>query len=165
MTLLFPHLTLPDPSRASLAVMLFGMGLLALWFVLGIRQMCFAAQSWPIARGEIIESGTTERAPTGRSAGAVTRRRRVFRARTLYAYRAGGIAYRSDRISFGMHASFRAIARRQAGRLAAGSNVEVRYNPFNPAEAVLFPTAPGAGLLWTACVLLFAAGARVAGLI
>ena len=161
MTLLFPHLTFPDPSRASLAVMLFGMGLLALWIVLGIRQICFAAQSWPIARGEIIESGIGER----EALSADTRRRRVFRARTLYAYQAGGIAYRSDRVSFGMHANFRAIARRQAGRLAARSNVEVRYNPFNPAEAVLFPTAPGAGLLWIACALLFGAGARVAGLL
>ncbi len=97
------------------------------------------ASRWPLARGHIVRSAVERTAQsTGRSGSS--RRTPVFQAVIEYAYTVEGLEYRSQRVSFGATvAGSRSFAEARAARYPAGAEVEVRYAPADPSDAVLEP--------------------------
>ncbi len=106
-----------------------------------------AARGWPATRGQVLMSDI--QAQTRRS-GLSGGRSTTYYATVIYQYRIGGADYRCNRISPGDELGFgnsdRAMAR--ARRYPAGAEVQVFYNPVNPAEAVLELASPRMTLLF-----------------
>jgi Protein of unknown function (DUF3592) len=94
------------------------------------------SRHWPIASGIITESSVQPNySVTGR-------RRRSRSARITYRYPVNGTFYTSDLISYGKGLFDNEYT--QVRLYPQGARVEVRYDPGNPARAVL---DPGAGLV------------------
>jgi hypothetical protein len=94
------------------------------------------SRNWPTAPGIVTESYVqSDRSLTGR-------RQRSRWARIIYRYPVNGTFYTNDVISYGMGLFDNEYT--QVRVYAQGSRVEVRYDPGNPARAVL---EPGAGLV------------------
>ena len=158
---------LPNRTRSSLTFMLFAMGAFAALIGLAIRKQCALARKWPIAPGHIVQSGLVlreawwERDDTAPG----SFRWDAWRSRVVYSYAVGGNNYTGDKISFGMDifSPARWAVGWQVAWYAPGATVNVRYNPENPAEAVLEPKAPGVILVWLFSAALLFAAARVGG--
>lgn len=107
----------------------------------GIRS-----EIWPIAEGEILR--------------AQKRRGSKNLKRFEYRYVVSGQEYLGTRAAFIRVPYSRPLYR----TYRSGQAVDVRYNPADPAEAVLEPGAPFLGLLAEALVPLLLIGFGVAGL-
>ena len=69
----------------------------------------------------------------------------LYRAVVLYEYEVAGERFEGNRIaqSPGMDKGVPRFAEEMVQRYAAGSAVDVRYNPKRPGESVLEPRVPG----------------------
>ena len=104
-----------------------GVALYVFQFRQGLRAT--ASKRWPVSSGTITSSAL-EKSPAGRWR---------YRAAVQYRYRVGGKEYQSDRIFWGGNEGRQ---RHMVSVIAAypeDSKVPVRYDPQNPAEAVLDP--------------------------
>ena len=105
----------------------------AAWFYATMRLeqgLAVLSRSWPTAPGKIDTSAVSDRR-TYRSG-------RLWALDVRYLYRVGGVDYTGTRLAFaprwlGSQYTVDTLAR----RYAAGSAVDVRYDPDQPAEAVL----------------------------
>jgi Protein of unknown function (DUF3592) len=123
------------------AVFLAVAGLIGYIMVRQVRS-ARASRSWPIAPGTVL-SGTVETVTERDSDGTST----YFTPRLRYAYEVSGRRYESERIRFGQIRESERGARKVLERYPAGSPVEVRYDPANPADATLEAKAGGIGLM------------------
>jgi hypothetical protein len=113
-----------------------GIGAVLLVFGVYMGVQGERSRNWPVAPGIITESSVQSHyGPTGR-------RNRSRSARITYRYAVNGKFYTNDVISYGK--DFFENEYTQVRLYAQGSRVEVRYDPGNPARAVL---DPGAGVV------------------
>jgi hypothetical protein len=98
------------------------------------------AGRWPHAQGTVtrswIETVTREINPTDSLAPKTSR----IYVRVNYRYVVGGTAHSGDRVTFfpsTMSHAFAEPAREHCDRYAAGTALDVRYDPRNPSDAVI----------------------------
>lgn len=110
--------------------------------VAGITMMSASAKarSWPVATGRIVERTVGPSTTSGAS-----RPGRYFEPRVTYDYTVDGKTYRGHRIGLTTNAYDEDKARRVANELP--DTVEVHYNPSDPGDAVLQPSAIGMSVL------------------
>jgi hypothetical protein len=113
------------------------------------------AGSWPTARGRILESRIDVDESEDEEGGTT----RWFTPRVRYGYEAGGQVNEGDRIRFGaMRTADGSKAEAWAAPYPAGAEVEIRYNPLDPADAVLETGKPaGTHLMMSLVGLVFIA--------
>jgi hypothetical protein len=117
-------------------VVLIGFGVIAIaigvaLYVLQFRQglRANASKLWPTSSGTVIAS-SLEKSPDGRWR---------YRAVLRYRYRVGGKEYLSDRIFWGGNEGRQRHMESVIAAYPQGASVTVRYDPQNPAEAILDP--------------------------
>ncbi|MBI4409487.1 MAG: DUF3592 domain-containing protein [Gemmatimonadetes bacterium] len=91
-----------------------------------------ASRSWPRAEGVILRAEAKRRRGFGSAA---------YRVRIEYRYTVGNTIYRSTRIRFGLLRAHADRAQALLARYDQGAHVTVRYDPHEPARAVLEPGA------------------------
>jgi hypothetical protein len=121
-------------KKRVLAVFVLVIGAAAL--VAGITMMSAsaAARSWPVVPGRIVERSIGPSTTTGAS-----RPGRYFEPRVTYRYTVDGKPYTGQRITQTTNAYDEDTARRVANELP--DSVEVHYNPRDPGDALLRPSA------------------------
>lgn len=141
------------PGLAYLA----GLGLIALIWFFHIRTVkkAEAAAAWPTASG-VIETSSVRESLEKDSEGDAER---AWYPEVAYAWTVNGQGYTGRRIAFGEAPRFarEAAARAVCARYRPGASVPVRYDPANPAEAVLETRKPSPvkAVIFTVVVLLF----------
>ena len=123
-----------------------GFGLAVLALVVSSLREAAAMKRWPIAKGRIVLSKVEEyRTSVSRGTGGARDRMTLYRAVVLYEYEVAGERFEGNRIaqSPGMDKGVPRFAEEMVQRYAAGSAVDVRYNPKRPGESVLEPRVPG----------------------
>ena len=123
-----------------------GFGLAVLALVVSSLREAAAMKRWPIAKGRIVSSKVEEyRTSVSRGTGGARDRMTLYRAVVLYEYEVAGERFKGNRIaqSPGMDKGVSRFAEEMVQRYAAGSAVDVRYNPKRPGESVLEPRVPG----------------------
>ena len=127
----------------------------AFWslFTLGFDVMCVrglylqaAAAGYPTARGRVLESSIESRPGRRRSDSATSV------SRIHYAYVVEGQTYDGRRWRYGVAPSGEGEAERLVASYPAGREIDVCYNPRDPADAILLPGVSGAD----AFMMLFA---------
>ena len=114
-----------------------------------------AAEGWPSVPGEVVASRIGAEESADSEGGTTTWYMPVLR----YRYAVDGRELEGRRLRFGSVRT--ADLKRAEAWLApypAGARVEVRYDPADPAEAVLETRPPAAGYLWAASAGLAFAG-------
>jgi hypothetical protein len=99
------------------------------------RRMAAALAGWPVVQGKVLASSVATRVDQHEQ-GFTTR----FIPQVRYTYVTGGTARESEVIKVGLGDAgypFEGPARAHAGRYPVGAKVLVRYNPADPAVAVL----------------------------
>ena len=123
-----PHLKHRD--MASMVVFAGTFSLLCAWFSLMLWNQGRVARRWPRAQG-VIEA----------------RENPDWRTLIVYRYEVGGVSYKSDVVDFG--GNKRAVFKLASGVTIRGGvpdqNVEVRYDPADPAKACLYA---GSRMIW-----------------
>lgn len=106
----------------AVGLAILGFGAHALW---KSKQV----ETWPTTWGTWLERDFVENSDADST---------TYRVVARYAYAVGGVEYVSDRIAFGYAGSSgRGMHRALYDRVMSGDSVRVRYNPADPAEAVL----------------------------
>ena len=108
----------------------------------GISMMSASgtARGWPVVTGKIVERGVGPATTTGGS-----RAGRYVEPRVTYTYTVEGKHFTGHRIALGANAYDEDKARQVANDLP--DSVEVHYNPNDPSDAVLQPSAIGMSIL------------------
>jgi hypothetical protein len=131
---------------ALIALICGGFGLAILALVVTSLREAAAMKRWPIARGRVLSSKVEEYTTDGGSGkfGGARTRMTLYRPAVQYEYEIGGQRFTGNRIaqSPGMHRGVADFAQQVASRYAAGTTVDVRYNPKRPEECVLEPRVP-----------------------
>ncbi|MCA0031669.1 DUF3592 domain-containing protein [Mesorhizobium sp. B263B2A] len=154
---------LPKPQNLGAAALLLFMGLFALRMGFAQKSLAGQAAKWPVAAGRIDTSGLQAL----RNHSNYRRWHTVFKSRIVYSYGVAGQRYTSDRVTFGatVTASLPGLVSGQARSYAEGSQVEVHYDPANPASAVLECRVRGLWLLWVCSVGFLGGAALLVGLV
>lgn len=157
----------PQNGRTSGGIFVAVMATFMALFANAVYQRGQATFTWPKVEGIVAASQVDAVRSYHLRSNGVMYYWYLFRSRIIYDYRVNGVAYQSDRASYGAqtYASFTLLAKRQADRLAEGDSVDVYYDPNLPEQAVLVRGAPGQWVIWLAAVALFAVSARLLGLI
>jgi len=120
-----------------LAMVGIGAVLLVVGLYMGVQGE--RSRTWPTAPGIVTESEVQS------NSNVAGRRNRSRWARIVYRYPVNGTFYTNDLVSYGKGLFENEYT--QVRLYAQGSRVEVRYDPGNPARAVLDPGAGLASLL------------------
>jgi hypothetical protein len=157
----------PQNGRTSGGIFVAVMASLMVLFANAIYQRGQATFTWPKVEGVVATSQVDAVRSYYMRGNGLTYYWHLFRSRTVYDYQVNGVAYKSDRASYGAqtYASFTLLAKREADRYVAGDSIEVFYDPKSPEQAVLVRGAPGQWLVWVMAVVLFALAARLIGVI
>lgn len=119
-----------SPSFALLVALLYVLGIAILGY--GIRSYLPSrrSQTWPAVEGTIL---ACELRKSNDSDGP------NYRVDVKYSYSVAGREFKSDRLTFGYSGSGDRLAEQKTvDRLRLGKPASVRYNPADPAQAVLF---------------------------
>lgn len=105
---------------------------------LGTRRLARESVNWPVADGKILETRVRRelRNPTGRAGGSYE----VFIPQARYGYAVAGEPFEGTIIRVGVDQfgyGAEAVAQAQLAPYPIGDSVPVRYNPADPAIAVL----------------------------
>ena len=123
-----PHIN--HSERASMVVFAGTFSLLCAWFSLMLWNQGRVARRWPRAQGCIEPRENPD-----------------WRTLIVYRYEVGGVSYKSDVVDFG--GNKRAVFKLASGVTIRGGvpdqNVEVRYDPADPAKACLYA---GSRMIW-----------------
>lgn len=159
---------LPDSRNAGAAMLLTIMALVAIRMGFVLNAAAQAAVKWSTAQGSITSSEIEEFRIYSFSEGFWRRPWRIlFKSRVCYAYTVDGQEYASDRVAFGatVAASLPALIGGDSNRYyAKGSKVAVRYDPVNPALAVLECRVRGLWAIWGAAGAMLVGAAALIGL-
>lgn len=141
------------------AIFILVIGVAAMVAGITMLSASLKARAWPVVTGRIVERTVRPSTTTGAS-----RPGRYFEPRVTYDYTVEGITYTGHRITLTANAYDEDKARRIANELP--DRVEVRYNPRDPNQAVLQPSAitmSVAILIGGAITLLVGAGLLLTG--
>jgi hypothetical protein len=157
----------PQNGRTSGGIFVAIMAAFMVLFANAIYQRGQATFTWPKVEGIVASSQVDAVRSYHLRGNGVMNYWYVFRSRTIYDYQVNGVAYNSDRASYGAqtYAKFTLFAKREAERFAAGDPVQVYYDPNQPEHAVLVRGAPGQWVIWIVVVALFALAGRLLGLV
>jgi hypothetical protein len=119
-----------DAVLILFGVIAFAVG--AVLYVVQLRQglRADASKKWPKAEATVLTSAL-EPSPE---------HKRRYRAAIQYRYRVGRKDYQSDRIFWGGNEGRRRHMESVVSAYPAGASMGIRYDPQNPAEAVIDPT-------------------------
>lgn len=140
----------------TMLVYLVGLAIVALiWFLhLRTAKKAEAAAAWPTATGTVESSAVSEREEQDSEGDSET----AYYPEVAYAWTVNGQRYTGRRIQFGETPRFARQTAAQAvcDRYRPGASVPVRYDPANPAEAVLETKKPSAfkAIVFTVVVLI-----------
>jgi hypothetical protein len=127
-----PRIGLVELLATGVAMVIFGLvGALLIGIGWITHRRAQASQAWPMVLGRVMHAGV--RVSTGGESGT------SYYPDVHYAYDVGGRRYVNGRMVFGGHTASNShnAAQRLAARYAAGSVVQVYYDPANPQDAVL----------------------------
>lgn len=113
------------------------LGIWLLFSTLKDRLKANAALKWPVVKGVVTKSEVLEdylRTATGTVNPSYT-------PSVTYEFRANGQKYSAERVIFGRPKFSFMVANDILDRFPEGAEVDVHYNPSNPADAVLLPKA------------------------
>ena len=119
-----------------------GLGIAFLVIALVSRRKAQTSQSWSTAAARVLASEVSEHA----SHDSDNQTQFSYEPVVEYSYTVGQQTYTSRRIAYGANSFGRGQAQKMIERYLVGSAVTARYNPANPAEAVLETQAAGATL-------------------
>jgi Protein of unknown function (DUF3592) len=139
-----------DPAGAPFVTACVGFALLSALIIYAIQRNVGRMRAWPVAPGRIDASDVREFEELSTSDDHRSRVETRFRSSIVYSYEVGGVRYTGDKLGTTARVSSNipAGARRGATRYAPGSQVDIRYNPENPAESILDPRIGPLWLLW-----------------
>ena len=139
-----------NPAQAPFATACIGFALLAAFVIYGIQRNVSRMRAWPVAAGRIESSGVREFKSLSTTGSGRSRWTTMFRSNIVYSYEVGGVRYTGDKLGTTgrFSANIAAFAQRGAARFAPGSQIEIRYNPDNPAESIFDPRTGALWLLW-----------------
>jgi hypothetical protein len=134
-----------NPSEAPFVTACLGFAFFAALFVWGFQRNAARQRAWPTVRARIEKSGVHEFQELEERDSGPDRWRTRYRSEVIYGYEVAGVHYTGDMSTGGTKVSsnVEAIARKSAEKYPAGSEVELHYNPDNPAESVVNPAASG----------------------
>lgn len=122
------------------------------------------ARRWPHAQGTVTRAWTEtvsrQVEPTDSTSPTTSR----INVRVSYRYVVAGTVHSGDRVTFfpsTMSHGFAKLAREHCDKFAAGTAVDVRYDPRKPAEAVIETRVPRASFLAVGLGALFLAAGLV----
>jgi hypothetical protein len=151
---------LPTPDRGPFVFAAICFGLLVLLFFIAARRSSKKAQSWPSVRGKVVSSGVDSYQKTEDN-----RTTTLYTAAVEYAYQVHGVEYHSRQINLGMTtAGSQGGAEKVAARYPMGAEVEVHYDPANPATAALENPTGYTWIIFGAAIFCFAVAAFAGGL-
>jgi hypothetical protein len=141
-----------------------GLGVVVILFALYLYQTrarnhakAVAALAWPRTRGRVASTsiGTTT-IPSGDPAGDTP----AFVPQVAFAYEVSGTTYQGSRVSY---ADLKERTKQKVvdfvARYPVGADIQISYDPANPAESVLEPSTKGTNPFNIGIVFLLAAGA------
>ncbi len=111
-----------------------GVGAGAFFYAKRIQKKAEASQYWPMVKGEVKQSNVTVESNWN-----VSSRSRTYKAVVQYKYKVNRRSYTNDKILVGGQLQM-ALKKRAEGHCQnypVKSEVDVHYNPDNPAEAFL----------------------------
>jgi hypothetical protein len=148
---------------AGIAVLLAGALALVLWRIRGLRRQVAASQSWPAARGRVVEGSVYETAIYLPKGGRAVQ----YHANLVYEYAVSGRVYRSNHFNIDgpQVYSFRRRAESHVAKWPPGTAVTVFYDPAQPARATLTRKAQRIEALWLAFCLAGAIGIGLLGVL
>jgi hypothetical protein len=150
-----------QPTRAPAVMMLIVVSLVVILIVRAVGKQARAMKKWPTATGRIIRSEVITSLQQHRRPNRVRGDYDVtmYVPRIVYSYEADGHSFEGDDIGWSTSANRRSVAEKYVKRYPLQSQVRVFYNPDDPAEATLAPTAGTLALiLWfVAAAIAFAA--------
>lgn len=141
-----------------IVVVLFGLGIALLYSTIRARLKANSALQWPVVKGVVTKSQILEeilRTATGTV-------NPTYSPIVNYEYQARGQKYTAERVIFGRPKFSFMVARDILDHFPEGTEVDVHYNPADPADAVLLPKArqgmrsliPGAFILISAILIV-----------
>jgi hypothetical protein len=143
------------PTRdIIITVLIFLTGAAMLWMPVKARLLRSRAMTWPKTRGRILSSAIVEdsmRTATGQVGTG-------FYPRVTYTYSVAGKEYTGERISFGDLRLNYTDAENVKSKFNVDDEVDVSYNPEDPAEAALAPQAKRGLKSLIPGIFLFACG-------
>ncbi|MBU2611188.1 MAG: DUF3592 domain-containing protein [Chloroflexi bacterium] len=118
------------------------------------RKKAEASQGWPTTQGRIIEARVSESTSTDSDGDERT----SYSPKVEYTYNVAGQEYKGDKITFGFTQGYGRYAKAQAALASypLGAQVNVYYDPANPADAVLERKAGGNTLAMVLGIILLA---------
>lgn len=120
----------------GIALVVFG-----LYWTYGVYQraaLVKACQNWPSVTGKVVSAEVRTRTRTSRKKKHRARsRRKVSCSAIKYAYDVNGQSYTNDRLSFVGSHSGKEAAQACVAKYAPDTEVQVYYDPEEPAQAVL----------------------------
>lgn len=136
----------------GIVIILFG----AIFIIVSIvmRKKAQAAQTWPVAPGQILFS-TIETHTSSDSDGDSSTH---YEPKVEYSYAVMGSPMKGTRISFGAMGSDFKAAQKTTTRYPVGASVSVHYNPEKPAESVLETTARGGTVFMVVGIVIAVVG-------
>lgn len=116
------------------------------------RSRASTAKSWPQAAGRVVSAEIETRRNRSSNGGtSITHYPRI-----IYEYQVDGRTYRGDRFNLAEigRGNIGAV-QRDVDKYPPGSSIMVYYNPADPYESVINPTAPSSKmLLWVAAIII-----------
>lgn len=142
--------------RAPLVAVLVGFAAIFALIVWGLQRGYAQQRTWPTVKGRIERSDVREFEELERRDNKPDRWRTAYRTDVIFSYEVAGVRYTGDMSASGTRISsnIEAVARRSAAKYPVGSEIEVHYNPRNPAEAAVNPTFGWFVLLWLVPIVL-----------
>ena len=139
-----------NPAEAPFVTACIGFALVAAFVIYGIQRNVARMRAWPVAAGRIESSGVREFKTLSTNDSGRSRWTTMFRSDVVYSYDVDGVRYTGDKLGTTgrFSANIAAFAQRGAARYAPGSQIEIRYNPDNPAESIYDPRTGALWLLW-----------------
>lgn len=133
---------------------------LFLWAMRG-RRKAAAARNWPTTMGRVLSAEVETRRSHSSEGGTST----SYYPNIIYEYQVDGRPYRSNQFYVAMPVGLGNYAKvyQQVSQYTVGSMVEVYYNPEDPTQAALVPSAPSSRvLIWVVILIVVILAVTVA---
>ena len=135
---------------SSIIPLVCGIGFIAIFFLVGSfmvfsgirkRRKATASLSWPKVTGNVSKTFIEESTDTDEDGITTT----SYTPKVTYTYQVGAQTYSSERVSFGYTTSYgrQKKAQEKLDLYPLNSQLAVYYDPENPAESTLQPSAKG----------------------
>jgi hypothetical protein len=151
---------MPDSDAAPVVLFAGGFGLAVLLFFFAARRTSKKSARWPSVRGKIVSSSVEsfQKRESGRTT-------TYYTPAVEFSYQVHGVDYRSRQINLNVTMSgSQAGAEKVAARYPEGRDVDVHYDPDNPANAALENLTGFTWVLLAIALVCFGVAAYASGL-